>query len=257
MLNVHLIERHVRRAQWDQLIAAVSENGAMIPLSLRARLARVSSVSPGQSRARDNSNAPAGAVGVRSSASGGTGSGEHRSAGRFSGASAGALALALHRLVELTYGPTSLSREIIDRLLDEQSDNGSFGEDVATTCAAVAALGRVIAEHANLDPREHQRLVAAREHALACLAATQSDNGLFHSGDDRTEQDRALTAAFVLAYLADDEAFRMAVRFADLMNWFESHQDDLEPATDRLWQLALAGAPAHGPTTPVLAAIAA
>lgn len=308
MLNVHLIERHIRRAQWDQLVAAVSENGAMIPLSLRARLARVSSRPATGKLNQSNSHVPAGAVDARSGAlwtahghrspkdpgerpavrsqrdctgnvsktrSGSNAGGSWRSweskdsggaegsggyvgnAGDDSGGSGGALALALHRLVELTYGPTSLSREITSRLLEEQDASGSFGEEVATTAAAVSALGRVAAEHASLDASERQRIVAAREHALAFLAASQADDGLFTTNDDRTQQDRALTAAFVLACLAENDAFRTAVRFADLMNWFESHQNELEPATDRLWQLALAGAPAHGPNTPVLAAIAA
>ena len=42
----------------------------------------------------------------------------------------------------------------------------------------------------------------------------QDEHGLFSHGDDHTEQDRALTSAFVLFLLARLAGFREAARFA-------------------------------------------
>jgi hypothetical protein len=102
--------------------------------------------------------------------------------------------------------------------------------------AAAAAIAQVTQDDAALAP--------LGERVLADLAATQRDDGLLAGPDDRTQQDRALTSAFVLCLLAGDERFRQTVRFADLMSWFEQHADELDGQTRSLWRLATLDVPA-------------
>ena len=156
-----------------------------------------------------------------------------------------AVALGLRRLVELTYGPTSLSGEMTGFLLAAQAEDGSFDGDPLATAAAAAALGRVIHEQ---PAAADQAVTAARGRALAALAAMQNDSDLFDGCDDGTEQDRALTGAFVLYLLAGDDDFRQSVRYGDLMNWFEQHRDRLDADTNQLWRIARLDSPvATGP----------
>lgn len=146
-----------------------------------------------------------------------------------------ALALGLRRLVELSYGPTDPGREMMARLLGCQDADGSFGSDPLVTACAAAALGRVEAEHGRWAD---EPVAPARERALAALAAMQGDDGLFSYSDDRTGQQRALVNAFILFLLAYDGPFRSAVRLAEIMDWFEQHQDQLEPGTESYWLMA-------------------
>lgn len=165
------------------------------------------------------------------------------------------VALGLRRLVDLTYGPTSLSREMAGYLVVLQAPDGSFQGDPLATAAAAAAMGKLLAD------RNHRAgaapLEGPRERALAALAAMQSPDGLFCAPNDRTDQDRALTAAFVIYLLARDDDFRQAIRSADLFDWFEQHQETLDPQAARVWSLARTGAPNPTPLSPAVAAIAA
>lgn len=199
MLSVNLIERLFNSGRHEQLLAAVAGNGLVLPLALRIRLTQ---------------------------------------------SSVAAVALGLRRTVELTYGPTSLSRAMTRRLLEWQEPDGSFGRDPAVTATAVVALRRVLSDQPQVD--SDGQIVAATEQALAALASMQSAEGDapavlpggFAASEDRCDRDAALTTAFVLYLLADDSAFRQAVRFADLLDWFEQHPHELDADTDRLWQMA-------------------
>ena len=204
MLSVHLIERYFRSGRSEPLLAGVLSNGLEAPLALRARL--------GQSR-------PA------------------------------ALALGLRRLLELTYGPTALSLDMTQALLAGQREDGSFDGDPLVTAAAVAALGRLIDQRSapGQGPADDiEALTAARDRALSALAAVQTTTDAdddcpgFRAADDRTRQDATQAAAFILGLLANDPAFRAAVRFADLMSWFDEHREGLDADTQRLWRLARA-----------------
>ncbi|MCX5658208.1 MAG: hypothetical protein NTW19_00620 [Planctomycetota bacterium] len=254
MLSVNLIERLFRGRRFEQLLDSLAANGLSLPLPLRVRLAQT----------------PAAAV-----------------------------ALGLRRLVELTYGPTTLSREMAGFLVVLQGEDGSFGGDLMgrlanngnntitraggggggasggsgagvsggnsggggsggdplATAAAAAAMGKV------LDDRNHRAaastLEGPRERALAALSAMQAADGLFNASADRTDDDRALTAAFILLLLGRDDDFRLAVRSADLFDWFEQHQDHLDPQAAGVWTLARMGVPAPAPLSPAVAAIAA
>ncbi len=65
---------------------------------------------------------------------------------RLAQVNAAPVALGLRRVLELTYGPTSLSRQMTDYLLGAQEVDGSYGRDSLATAAAVAALGKLLAE---------------------------------------------------------------------------------------------------------------
>lgn len=220
MLSVTQIQKLFNGQDHDRMITSLADNGAALPLPLQARLTQ-----------------PAAAAG-----------------------------LGLRRLTELTYGPTSLSRDMIDALLETQLPNGSFpgpvDQDPLTTAAAAAGLAAALREQRSAagfapaavpDPHMTQAL----DHALAALAGMQDDQGLFRHSDDRTEQDRALTSAFVLFLLARLPGFRESCRFADLMTWFDERADRLEEDTAQLYHMASLDDPARHPASPALKAIAA
>jgi hypothetical protein len=207
MLSVHLIDRYFRSGRNEQLLAGVLANGLEAPLPLRARL--------GQSRAA-------------------------------------AVALGLRRVLELTYGPTALSLDMMQALLADQGEDGSFDGDPVVTAAAVAALGRLLEQQSapwQSPVGDTQDLTSARDRALAALAGMQATSmtgsddecPAFRGTDDRHCRDVSQTAAFILVLLANDAAFRAAVRFADLMSWFDEHRESLDTDTQRLWRLARAG----------------
>ncbi len=167
------------------------------------------------------------------------------------------MGLALRRVCELTYGPTAVSREIAAKLLAEQRSDGSFGAagpDPLATAAAVNALSVLEASQPHHGLAE---VPAAIDRALIVLAAMQDDDGLFNAPDDRTDDDRAASAAFVLAILAGNDAFRRCVRFADLMTWFDERAESLPDATADFWRLARIDTPVEAMSSPQLAAIAA
>lgn len=171
--------------------------------------------------------------------------------------SAAAIGLGLRRLSELTYGSTPLSRAMTEALLRQQQADGTFpgsvDRDPLTTAAAVAGLAAVLREQSIPDAR----LSDALEQALAALAAMQDAQGLFRHSDDRTQQDRALTSAFVLLLLARLPRFRETVRFAELMTWFDERADRLEPDTTELYHMASLDDPSRIPATMAFNALAA
>ena len=167
------------------------------------------------------------------------------------------MGLALRRVCELTYGPTAVSRDIACTLLAEQRSDGSFGvagPDPLATAAAINALTLLETSQPNHGLAS---VPAAIDRALLVLAAMQDDDGLFNAPDDRTEDDRATTASFVLAILAGNEAFRRVLRFADLMTWFDERADSLPAPTADFWRLARIDTPVDAHPSPQLTAIAA
>lgn len=160
---------------------------------------------------------------------------------RFGQSPTAPLALALRRLVELTYGPTALSRQLVDRLLRDQRPDGTFpgdhehDRDALATATALAGLGRVAADHPATVGDE---LRAGLDHGYAALAELQDCDGLFSAPADRSLADRALTTAFIVSLLGPDPRFRAAVRLSELHQWFESQDGRLDRHTQHLWDLA-------------------
>ncbi len=164
---------------------------------------------------------------------------------------AGLLGLALRRLTELTYGPTTLSRDMTAALLEMRAEDGSFGHEVETrnspshaatipdplaTAVAAAALGAMQRQwRASPSPQ----VAAAHHTALAALGGMQVGDGLFACPADRNTGERELTAAAILWLLGDDPLFRSLVRYGDLCTCLEERFDDLAADTRNLAAQAL------------------
>ncbi len=172
--------------------------------------------------------------------------------------STAAVGLGLRRLSELIYGPTSLSRDMAKTLLIAQQPDGAFPGssdlDPLTTASATAGLAAVLREQ---TATPDSQLEDALDLAMSALAAMQDAEGLFIHSDDRTEEDRALTSAFVLFLLARLPRFRESIRFAELMTWFDERADRLDPDTAELYHMASLDDPTRQPDSPQLDAIAA
>ncbi len=171
---------------------------------------------------------------------------------------AAAIGLGLRRLCELIYGPTSLSRAMVDTLIQSQLPDGTFAgcvdRDPLTTAAAAAGLAASLREHqADMQSPSAEAL----DRAFVGLSAMQDDEGLFRHSDDRTEQDRALTSAFVLFLLARLPQFRESIRFAELMTWFDERADRLDEDTAQLYHMASLDDPTRETYSPACEAIAA
>lgn len=155
-----------------------------------------------------------------------------------------ATGLALRRVVELTYGPTNLSRTMVGVLIHLQRSDGSFAgaseRDPIATAAAAAGLGAVVA-----DPmfRGQPLVETALDRAIQALASMQDGQGLFSGPADRTWQDRALTTAFIVHVLANNSRFRETVRLADIATWFDEHAHRLDDVTRELFDLAWVSQP--------------
>ncbi len=230
MLSDNHIQKLFDTQDHGRMIACLAENGTAMPLALQARLTQ-----------------PVAAAG-----------------------------LGLRRLVELTYGPTPLSHDMADALMAAQSPDGAFqgtcDRDPLATATAAAGLAAVLRESPGNqgfaagrglsggleqgDPRI-SRLADALDRALASLATMQMEDGLFCHGDDRTLEDRALTSAFVLLLLARLPGFREAIRFADLMTWFDERADRLDDDTLQLYHMASLDDPSRHPASPAYEPVAA
>lgn len=157
---------------------------------------------------------------------------------KLAGSPAAAIALGLRRLSELTYGPTPVGRAMLQALLARQQEDGSFDGDALATAAALAAINQLERDqHGIIAPK---LLSDIRDHAMDWLAGQQQADGLIAGSADRSDEDRALSSAFVLFMLDRDELFRSTIRYADLLDWFECDQRQLAPEVARLWQLAQA-----------------
>lgn len=164
---------------------------------------------------------------------------------RLSASRPAAIGLALRRVVDLSYGPTPLSREMTHALLDLQRPDGAFESegrpDPLATAAGAAGLARVIRDQpraAGLDVRESHR------RAAAALADMQGEDGLFETPLDRCLGSRTLTGLLTLFLLGDDDAFAAAVRVGDLAARLEDLEPTLSPQARTLWHMASLAAPA-------------
>ena len=174
---------------------------------------------------------------------------------RLSGSRPAAIGLALRRVVELSYGPTPLSRQMTSTLLDLQRPDGAFETDgrpdPLATAAAAAGLGRVIRDQPRAAGPEVRE---AHRRAASAVAEMQSGDGLFDTPLDRCDAGRTLTGLLTLFLLGDDEAFVAATRVGDLASRLEEVEATLCPQGRTLWQMAALAAPAPATHAPLLAA---
>lgn len=152
---------------------------------------------------------------------------------------AGARGLALRRVIELTYGPTALTRQLIHDLLRAQNPDGYLPDAAGRpscllTAAFASGLGRALRDHRERLGEMLEPVTAAFEHALASLSAMQDADALWTGPQDRSERDRLLTSAFIAYLLNDTTGFPEHCRGYALLSALEERQDDAGPASDQL-----------------------
>jgi len=156
---------------------------------------------------------------------------------------AGARGLGLRRVIELTYGPTALARQIIRDLIRAQGPQGAVVDAAGrpscllTACFA-AGLGRALRDHADRLGDELDEIRAAYQRALAALAAMQRSDAMFASPQDRNLPDRLLTSAFIAYLLIEAPAFAETCSGHALLSSLEDNLDACEPAAEQLINMA-------------------
>ncbi|MFP4145026.1 MAG: hypothetical protein ACLFV3_07760 [Phycisphaeraceae bacterium] len=149
------------------------------------------------------------------------------------------LALALRRLLEVSYRPSPMAGELIDRLRDYQDLPGV--RDDALTLASLAAAWRTVAHHPLVASAGAGR---AREEALDRLVQLQAADGLLSSAEPATDEERALVTACVLMLLADDADFRARPAWQAMTRAIEQRRTALPRQLGRLCQAARPTGPA-------------
>lgn len=162
----------------------------------------------------------------------------------------GAKGLGLRRLVELTFGPTGLSAQLIASLIRSQSPEGAALDaadrpSCLLTAALAAGLGRVLRDHGGRHGgRDGGGLAEVRlayDRALVCLAAMQREDALFAGPQDRALHDRLLTSAFIAYLLIDAPGFAAVCRGHELLSVLEDHLEVSGPDAQQLTNMARLG----------------
>jgi hypothetical protein len=156
---------------------------------------------------------------------------EHRPEGSFpfdltDGRAVPAAAMALIRLDELSQTHVPHYTRLVRTLLAAQNINDGGWGDPLVTALCLRAL---------MAGRGHGAAIDAGLHYLADLQKTE---GIWPSAPIRRLPADPAVSAFVLYQLADQCAFRDAVRFADAVEWFETHQSSLDADARRWWDYA-------------------
>jgi len=155
----------------------------------------------------------------------------------------GAKGLGLRRLVELTYGPTALSKQLIGSLLRAQSPTGAALDAAGRpscllTAAFAAGLGRVLRDHRASRDMDLAEIRVAYDRALGALASMQGGDALFGGPQDRDLSDRLLTSAFVAYLLIDAPDFAATCRGHELLSVLEDHLEHAGSDTEQLISMA-------------------
>jgi hypothetical protein len=149
-------------------------------------------------------------------------------------------ALALIRLDELNQGTHPLTQKLIHSILSAQEPDGGWGEPLVTALCLRALLCS-------------QGIGVAIDRGMTYLAELQKTEGVWPSIPIRRTAEDPFVSAFILFQLADQPAFRRAVRFDDAVAWFLLNEPKLDADALRLWKRAslrarLAPPPPASPT---------
>src|SRR4051812_33383689 len=140
--------------------------------------------------------------------------------------SAVAAAMGVIRLDELNQSHVPMAGTFIRALVASQEKDGGWGDATVTTlCLRALMTGKNTGGEA-----------IAR--GLSYLADLQKTDGLWPRIPLRRMPAEPSVSAFVLYQLGEDDRFRSAVRFDDVVAWFEQNQASLEPEVRRLWERA-------------------
>lgn len=156
---------------------------------------------------------------------------------------AGARGLGLRRLVELTYGPTALTREWIHKLIACQSPSGAVMDAAGRascllTAAFAAGLGRAMRDHGDRLGDSEGQVRGAYEQALSALSDMQQHDACFMGPQDRHPHDRLLTTAFIAYLLLDAPGFASQCRGHELLSVLEDQLDECPKETAQLIDMA-------------------
>ena len=136
-----------------------------------------------------------------------------------------AAAMAVIRLDELSQSYVPLYAKLVRAILASQETDGGWGDAMTTALCLRALLC------SNGDG-------VAVDRGLTYLANLQKSEGVWPAVPLRRMPADAYVSAFVLLQLGDNARFREAVRFADAVAWFESHEGSLDPTARPLWDRA-------------------
>jgi hypothetical protein len=134
-------------------------------------------------------------------------------------------AMALIRLDELNQGFHPLSQKLIRTIIAAQEGDGGWGDlMVSALCLRALTCNR------GQGP--------AIDRGMAYLATLQKEQGAWPAFPIRRTPQDAYVSAFILFQLADQPAFRAAVRFDDAVQWLAQNEPTFDPETARLWRRA-------------------
>ncbi|HSI35413.1 MAG: hypothetical protein ACAI43_18870 [Phycisphaerae bacterium] len=134
-------------------------------------------------------------------------------------------ALAIIRLDELCQAHHPLVGKLIRTIIAAQENDGGWGDPLVSALCLRALL------------TNHGQGVAI-ERGVEYLATLQQAGGIWPSVSIRRTAEDPFVSAFILFNLADQPAFRDAVRLDDATAWFDKHWADCDPATRKLWDRA-------------------
>lgn len=133
-----------------------------------------------------------------------------------------AAALAIIRLDELSQSHVKLYSTVIKTVVAAQEADGGWG-DLLTTALCLRALFCGNGNGASI------------ERGLGYLAALQKAEGIWPLVPIRRMPAEPYLSALILYQLADQPAFRNAVRVDDAAKWFAIHEPSLDDETRNLW----------------------
>ncbi|HZZ44906.1 MAG TPA: hypothetical protein VFE58_18355 [Tepidisphaeraceae bacterium] len=141
-------------------------------------------------------------------------------------------AMGVVRLYELSQEHTEIYRTLLKAVLAGQQADGGWGDPMTTAlCVRSLLLGRGAG--------------TAVQSGLEYLAGLQKAEGIWPKGPIRRMSEDAYASGFVLFQLAEFAEFRLAVRFFDAVNWFETNEDGLDGESRKLWDRASARCRLH------------
>jgi len=132
-----------------------------------------------------------------------------------------AAALALIRLDELNQANHPLCGKLIRTIIAAQEGDGGWVDPVITALCLRALMCS-------------RGLGVSIDRGIRYLACLQKDEGAWPAVPIRRMPEDAFVTAFILFHLADQDAFRAAVRLDDALHWLTRHEHCADDHTRRL-----------------------
>src|SRR3982750_1661159 len=133
-----------------------------------------------------------------------------------------AAALAIIRLDELNQANHPLNGKLIRTIVAAQEGDGGWGDPLVSALCLRALMC-------------NRGLGVVVDRGIAYLAALQKDEGAWPALPIRRSAEDAVVSAFILFHLADQDAFRAAIRLDAALTWLTHRESTLDEETRRLW----------------------